>query len=116
MPAFLERAEARVRALVPGIRPVPFGHIGDGNLHFNLSQPQGADSRAFLARWEQISRIVHDIVADFDGSISAEHGLGVMKAVEITRYKSPAELGTMALLKRTLDPNNILNPGKVLPL
>ena len=116
MPAFLERAEARVRALVPGIRPVPFGHIGDGNLHFNLSQPKGADSRAFLARWEQISRIVHDIVADFDGSISAEHGLGVMKGVEITRYKSPAELGTMALLKRTLDPNNILNPGKVLPL
>ncbi len=116
IPAFLERAEAAVQALVPGIRPVPFGHIGDGNLHFNLSVPQGADSGAFLARWEEISRVVHDIVAEFGGSISAEHGLGVMKALEITRYKSPAELATMALLKRSLDPNNILNPGKVLPL
>ena len=116
IPDFLELAEERVRALVPGIRPVPFGHIGDGNLHFNLSVPVGADSAAFLARWEEISRIVHDIVADFGGSISAEHGLGVMKVLEITRYKSSAELGTMALLKRALDPNNILNPGKVLAL
>jgi FAD/FMN-containing dehydrogenase len=116
IPAFLERAETQVRTLIPGIRPVPFGHIGDGNLHFNLSVPLGTDSSVFLARWEEISGIVHDIVADFGGSISAEHGLGVMKAMEITRYKSRAELATMALLKRSLDPNNILNPGKVLLL
>ncbi|MDE2463517.1 MAG: FAD-binding oxidoreductase [Alphaproteobacteria bacterium] len=116
IPAFLERAQTRIQALVPGIRPVPFGHIGDGNLHFNLSVPVGADNAAFLARWEEISRVVHDVVADFNGSISAEHGLGIMKAKEIARYKSAAELGTMALIKRSLDPNNILNPGKVLDL
>jgi FAD/FMN-containing dehydrogenase len=116
IPDFLKRAESQVRSVVPGIRPVPFGHIGDGNLHFNLSVPLGTDSSAFLARWEEISSIVHDIVADLGGSISAEHGLGVMKAKEITRYKSQAELSTMALLKRSFDPNNILNPGKVLAL
>ncbi len=113
VPEFLARAIAAVAAAVPGIRPVPFGHLGDGNIHFNLSVPKGADDRAYLARWEEISRIVHDLVAQLGGSISAEHGLGVMKVDEITRYKSAAELETMRLLKRTLDPNNILNPGKV---
>jgi FAD/FMN-containing dehydrogenase len=113
VPAFLDEATAAVRELVPGIRPVPFGHLGDGNIHFNLSVPKGADDAGFLARWEEISRVVHDIVWDYSGSISAEHGLGIMKREEITRYKSEIEMETMRALKRTLDPNNILNPGKV---
>jgi FAD/FMN-containing dehydrogenase len=95
---------------------VPFGHLGDGNIHFNLSVPKGADNAAYLARWEEISGIVHDIVWDFGGSISAEHGLGLMKRDEITHYKSQIEMDTMRALKRTLDPNNILNPGKVVKI
>ena len=116
VPAFLEQACATVEDLVPGIRPVPFGHLGDGNIHFNLSVPKGADDAAYLQRWEDISRAVHDIVWDFGGSISAEHGLGLMKREEILRYKSETEMGTMQALKRTFDPNNILNPGKVVAL
>ena len=116
VPAFLEQACATVEDLVPGIRPVPFGHLGDGNIHFNLSVPKGADDAAYLQRWEEISRAVHDIVWDFGGSISAEHGLGLMKREEILRYKSETEMGTMQALKRTFDPNNILNPGKVVAL
>ena len=116
VPAFLDLAIASVQELVPGIRPVPFGHIGDGNIHFNLSVPKGADNAAYLARWEEVSRVVHDIVWDFSGSISAEHGLGVLKRDEITRYKGEIEMETMRGLKRVLDPNNILNPGKVLAL
>ncbi len=115
IPEFIETASNAVETLVPGARPVPFGHIGDGNIHFNISVPKGADNAAFLARWEEISRVVHDIVHRFGGSISAEHGLGVMKHNEIARYKSAAELDVMRALKRTLDPNNILNPGKLLP-
>jgi FAD/FMN-containing dehydrogenase len=115
IPEFIETTSNAVEALVPGARPVPFGHIGDGNIHFNISVPKGADNEAFLARWEEISHVVHDIVHRFGGSISAEHGLGVMKHNEIARYKSAAELDVMRALKRTLDPNNILNPGKLLP-
>ncbi|MBI3678616.1 MAG: FAD-binding oxidoreductase [Proteobacteria bacterium] len=113
VPAFLEKGCAAVERLVPGARPVPFGHLGDGNIHFNFSVPKGTDDATFLARWDEISRAVHDIVHEFHGSISAEHGLGVQKRDEIARYKSVAELGLMRTLKRTLDPNNILNPGKV---
>ena len=116
VPEFLDQACAAVEDLVPGIRPVPFGHLGDGNIHFNLSVPKGADEAAYLARWEEISRVVHDIVWDFGGSISAEHGLGVMKREEILRYKSETEMDVMRTLKRTLDPNNILNPGKLVAL
>jgi FAD/FMN-containing dehydrogenase len=115
IPEFLKAASAAVEKLAPGARPLPFGHIGDGNIHFNISVPKGADNAAFLARWEQISRAVHDVVHRFGGSISAEHGLGVMKHNEIVRYKSRTELEVMGALKRTLDPKNILNPGKVLP-
>ncbi len=115
IPEFLDIATRAVQSLVPGARPVPFGHIGDGNIHFNITVPKGADNAAFLARWEEISRTVHDIVHRFGGSISAEHGLGVMKHNEIARYKSAAELDVMRALKRTLDPNGILNPGKLLP-
>jgi FAD/FMN-containing dehydrogenase len=113
IPEFLARGGAAVERLIPGVRPVPFGHLGDGNIHFNFSVPKGGDSAAFLARWEEINRLVHDIVHEFGGSISAEHGIGVMKVDEMLRYKSAAEIETMRALKRTLDPNNILNPGKV---
>ena len=113
IPAFIAEGCALVEKMVPGVRPVPFGHLGDGNIHFNLSVPKGADNTAFLARWESVSRAVHDLVHRFGGSISAEHGLGVMKRDEILRYKSQTEMDVMRALKRTLDPNNILNPGKV---
>jgi len=113
IPAFLKEATTAVDAACPGIRPVPFGHLGDGNIHFNLTQPKGVDKAAFLARWEELSRIVHDIVAKHGGSISAEHGLGVMKRDEIKRYKSAVELEMKKGIKHALDPLGIMNPGKV---
>jgi len=113
IPAFLKEGIAAVEKLVPGVRPVPFGHLGDGNIHFNFTVPKSGDNAAFLARWNEIQDAVHDIVHRYHGSISAEHGLGIMKVHEIERYKSVAELDVMRTLKRTLDPNNILNPGKV---
>jgi FAD/FMN-containing dehydrogenase len=113
VPEFIARASAACEALLPGIRIVAFGHAGDGNIHFNISQPVGADRAGYLARWEEFNRIVHDIVAELRGSISAEHGIGRLKRVELTHYKSPLEIELMRMLKRTLDPKGILNPGKV---
>jgi FAD/FMN-containing dehydrogenase len=113
IPAFLREGIAAVERLVPGARPVPFGHLGDGNIHFNFSVPKGANNAAFLSRWEEIQHAVHAIVRRYGGSISAEHGVGVMKRDEIASTKSPVEIELMRALKRTLDPNNILNPGKV---
>jgi FAD/FMN-containing dehydrogenase len=113
---FLARGVAVVSALVPGVRPVPFCHLGDGNIHFNFSVPKGADNNAFLARWDEISRAVHDLVHEFGGSISAEHGVGIMKRDEIRRYKSADEIEAMRALKRTFDPNNILNPRKIVAI
>jgi len=113
IPAFLERATAAVLAAVPGARPVSFGHIGDGNIHFNFSAPKDQDAAAFAARWDEVQRIVHDIVHEFSGSISAEHGIGMQKRDQLPRYKSAVEMDMMRTLKRTLDPKNILNPGKV---
>ena len=110
---FISRASAAVSKALPGIRPVPFGHMGDGNVHFNLSQPIGMDTAAYLARWNEFNKIVHDIVADMGGSISAEHGLGRMKREEITRYKSAVEMDLMRAVKRALDPKGIMNPGKL---
>jgi FAD/FMN-containing dehydrogenase len=95
------------------MRSVPFGHVGDGNIHYNVSQPVGADKDAFLARWYEINAVVHAIVAKLGGSISAEHGVGVMKRDLLPGVKDPVALDLMRTLKRTLDPNNILNPGKV---
>ena len=112
IPAFVHQATAAVERLCPGIRPVPFGHVGDGNLHFNLSQPPGADGRAFLARSDEIHHAVHDIVAALGGSISAEHGIGQAKRQEIRRYKSAVEIALMARIKAALDPMGIMNPGK----
>lgn len=112
---FLKRATAAVTARLPGIRVVAFGHAGDGNIHFNLSQPVGADRAAYLARWDEFNDIVHGIVAELGGSISAEHGIGRLKRNEITRYKAPLELELMARIKAALDPHNIMNPGKTVP-
>jgi FAD/FMN-containing dehydrogenase len=109
----LGEASRAVVAAVPGARPVPFGHLGDGNIHFNISQPAGSDKAMFLARVDEVNRIVHDIVHTYGGSISAEHGIGQAKIDEITRYKSPAALETMRAVKRALDPKGIMNPGKV---
>ena len=114
MPDFLDQASAAVTALIPGARPCPFGHLGDGNVHFNLSQPVGADTDVFLARWYEVNALVHGIVAKFGGSISAEHGVGVMKRELLPGVKDPVALEMMRAIKRTLDPKGILNPGKVL--
>jgi D-lactate dehydrogenase (cytochrome) len=113
VPDFIAQATRAVEARVPGIRVVAFGHMGDGNIHFNLSQPVGGDRAAFLARWSELNRVVHDIVGAMEGSISAEHGLGRLKREEITHYKAPLELELMRRVKRALDPQNIMNPGKV---
>jgi FAD/FMN-containing dehydrogenase len=112
IPAFLREALAAAEELIPGIRPVPFGHVGDGNLHFNFTQPGGVDEQAYLAKWEALNRVVHDIVVAHGGSISAEHGIGVLKREEARRYKSPIELELMRRVKHALDPKGIMNPGK----
>jgi FAD/FMN-containing dehydrogenase len=114
IPAFIQRAIAAVQAQFPGARPVTFGHMGDGNLHFNFSAPPGQDA-AFLAQWDEMQLTVHDMVKEFSGSISAEHGIGAMKRDLLPRYKSSEELDAMRLLKATFDPKNILNPGKTVP-
>ena len=111
---FIVKASAAVEAKLPGIRPLAFGHVGDGNVHFNLSQPKGADTRVFLARWSEFNHIVHDLVQRFGGSISAEHGIGRLKRDELPRYKSAIELELMRRVKRALDPEGLMNPGKVL--
>lgn len=113
---FIEQASKACEAEMPGIRPCAFGHFGDGNIHFNLSQPVGMDKAAFLAQWERFNHIVHGIVAAMDGSISAEHGIGLIKRDELPLYKDPVALDLMRSVKQTLDPQNILNPGKVLVL
>ncbi|MBY0430268.1 MAG: hydroxyacid dehydrogenase, partial [Rhodospirillales bacterium] len=110
----IEQGTRRLEAWLPGARPFPFGHVGDGNIHFNLSQPEGADKAAYLARWGEINRIVHDIVVGMDGSISAEHGIGRLKRDELAHYKAPVELEMMRRIKAALDPKGIMNPGKVL--
>ncbi len=113
IPDFLREAGLAVEALIPGSRPVPFGHLGDGNIHYNVSQPAGADPAAYLARWNEMNEAVHAIVMKFGGSISAEHGVGVLKRAQVAAVKDPVALDVMRLFKRTLDPKNILNPGKV---
>lgn len=113
-PEFLARAIAKVEEMVPGCRPVAFGHLGDGNIHFNVSQPIGADKEAFMARWDEVNHEVHAIVADMHGSISAEHGIGRLKRYLLPGVKDPVELDLMRTLKATLDPKGIFNPGAVL--
>jgi FAD/FMN-containing dehydrogenase len=110
---FIEVATHACEAEMPGVRVCAFGHFGDGNIHFNLSQPVGMDKAAYLTQWERFNRIVHDIVHGMNGSISAEHGIGLIKRDELPHYKDPVALELMRSLKQALDPQNILNPGKV---
>jgi FAD/FMN-containing dehydrogenase len=111
---FVERAAAWLSENVPEGRLVAYGHVGDGNLHFNLNQAPGADRALFLAREAAVKRAMHDLVRDFGGSFSAEHGIGQLKVGELARYAPPVELEVMRAIKHALDPHSILNPGKVL--
>ncbi len=113
VPEFIARGMEAVLAAYPGVRPCPFGHVGDGNVHFNISQPEGMDKAAYIAEWENMNRIVHDIVAEMNGSISAEHGVGRLKVEELEHYKDAVELDLMKAIKAALDPKRTMNPGKV---
>jgi FAD/FMN-containing dehydrogenase len=115
IPGFLRQAGRALEAGFPGLRIVVFGHLGDGNLHYNLSLRDTEANRGLLARSEEISRLVHDLVHGQGGSISAEHGIGLLKRAELGRYKSSVELELMRRVKTALDPANLMNPGKVLP-
>jgi FAD/FMN-containing dehydrogenase len=108
---FIDEASAAVERFHPGARASVFGHVGDGNLHFDILPPVGAEVAPFMARWEDGSRVVHDVAHRFDGSISAEHGLGRLKTAEALRYKSAAEVEAMRAVRRALDPHRILNPA-----
>jgi FAD/FMN-containing dehydrogenase len=115
VPEFLSLGSQLVERLIPGVRTCAFGHIGDGNIHFNLTQPETVDRQAFLDQWDATNRAVHDLVMTMNGSFSAEHGVGRLKTGEMARLKDPVELDLMRTLKAALDPLGVLNPGKVLP-
>lgn len=114
VPELIARGIEAVATIVPGIRPCPFGHMGDGNVHFNLSQPEGMDPKAFLADMTPVQAAIEAIVLDLGGSISAEHGIGQIKTELIRQVKDPVALDMMRAIKTALDPRGILNPGKVL--
>jgi FAD/FMN-containing dehydrogenase len=115
VPAFIAEANDAVVKLLPGARPVPFGHLGDGNIHYNVSQPKaGGSTEDFMARWHDVNAVVFDIVLRMGGSISAEHGIGQLKAADLPGVKDAVAIDLMRSLKAMLDPLNILNPGKVL--
>jgi FAD/FMN-containing dehydrogenase len=114
VPDFITEADAAVIKLIPGARPVPFGHLGDGNIHYNVSQPVGADAADFLSRWHEVNAVVFEIVLRMGGSISAEHGIGVLKRDELPEVKDKVAIELMRGIKAMLDPLGIMNPGKVL--
>src|SRR6478752_5482492 len=114
VPAFIEQANEAVVKLIPGSRPVPFGHLGDGNIHYNVSQPVGANTADYLARWHDVNAVVFEIVLRMGGSISAEHGIGVLKRDELPDVKDKTAIELMRAIKAMLDPRGIMNPGKVL--
>jgi FAD/FMN-containing dehydrogenase len=114
IPEFLQRAGLALAQAFPGVRVVAFGHVGDGNLHYNLSIAIAQDNAAFIAMTPAVNLLVHDLVAELGGSISAEHGLGQLKREEVLRYKSPVEMLLMQRLKSSIDPLGLMNPGKVL--
>ncbi len=114
IPAFFARAPDAVAAAFPGVRPIAFGHAGDGNIHFNLLQPAGMTDAAFLPHTARLNAVVHDIVADLGGSISAEHGIGKLRRDELPRRKGEVAMDLMRRLKRELDPLGLMNPGKLL--
>jgi FAD/FMN-containing dehydrogenase len=116
IPAFCAETDALLQREIPGVRLVNFGHLGDGNLHYNVQAPVGFDPAAFLREQEErVNTLVFDQVQRHGGSISAEHGVGSLKADKLPRYKDPVALGLMRQIKRALDPQGILNPGRVLP-
>ncbi|MDX9706310.1 MAG: FAD-binding oxidoreductase [Azospira sp.] len=111
---FIERCDAALAAAFPGLRIVCFGHLGDGNLHYNQSKPSAQDNADFIAQTGSVNRIVHDLVHELGGTISAEHGIGQLKRAELPRYKSDVEMDLMRAVKRAIDPRGLMNPGKVL--
>ena len=115
VPEMIARASAACVAMIPGVRPVPFGHLGDGNIHFNLEQPANMAGADFLARSDDIMHAVNDIVRDLGGSFSAEHGVGRLKTTMMTEWRGGAELETMRRIKSALDPLGLMNPGKLFP-
>lgn len=110
IPEFFKRADKAVGIIVPNCRPVGFGHFGDGNIHYNIAQPEGADRETFLGNWNALSQPIFDIIGEIGGSISAEHGIGIMKKNDLARRADPAKLSVMRAIKHALDPNNIMNP------
>jgi len=110
IPEFFEKADAAMEKQIPGCRPVGFGHFGDGNIHYNIAQPVNMDKEEFLNHWQAVSETVFDIVGQFDGSISAEHGIGVMKKADLARRADPVKLTMLKSIKQALDPDNIMNP------
>src|SRR5580692_5898272 len=114
VPAFIREANEAVVKLIPGARPLPFGHLGDGNIHYNVTQPAGADKAEYLKRWNDVNTVVFKVVKKHHGSISAEHGVGVVKRDLLPSVKDPVAFALMRDLKHLLDPKGILNPGKVL--
>jgi FAD/FMN-containing dehydrogenase len=114
IPEFVEVTDALLASAMPGVRLVNFGHLGDGNLHYNVQAPAGGDARAFLRDYEEaVNTVVYDSVARFDGSISAEHGVGSLKIDKLEHHKSPVALGMMRAIKQALDPRGVMNPGRV---
>jgi FAD/FMN-containing dehydrogenase len=117
IPQFVAETDALLQAKIPGIRLVNFGHLGDGNLHYNVQAPQGADGAVFLREHEdEVNTWVFDQVKAFNGSISAEHGVGSLKADKLPHYKDPTALAMMKAIKMALDPKNIMNPGRVIKI
>ena len=114
VPRLIAEGSAAAARVVPGVRPCPFGHLGDGNIHFNFTQPVGADGKAFMARETDVNRAIYEIVGKLGGSVSAEHGIGQMKTALLMKVKDPVALEMMRAVKLALDPNGILNPGKLL--
>ncbi len=115
IPEFIVEADKAIADLIPGTTTMPFGHVGDGNIHYNAMQPPEMSRQEFLNRWDDVNKVVFAIVKKYNGSISAEHGVGVMKRDILHIYKDPVALDLMRGIKQLLDPNGILNPGKVLP-
>jgi D-lactate dehydrogenase (cytochrome) len=111
---FLAEAGTLGHRLLPGTRVIAFGHLGDGNMHFNLTQPRELDTEAFLGRWESVSHGIHALAVSMGGSFSAEHGVGLLKRAELRHFRTPVELSLMRTLKTAVDPHNIMNPGKML--
>jgi FAD/FMN-containing dehydrogenase len=115
IPRLIAEGSAAVERRVPGIRPVPFGHMGDGNIHFNFSMPAGADPKAFMAEFDEaVHEVIYEVVLKLGGSVSAEHGIGQLKVDLLRQVKDPVALDMMRAIKTALDPNGILNPGKML--